>query len=72
MPPAFIGQMDRDRFAEAVRLNREHWVQTGRPISVETLRRRMRLGAAKSCAWCRAIRAADYAAVRGDGRSVAL
>jgi hypothetical protein len=65
-----IGLADHDRFAEAVRLNREHWAETGRPISAETLRRRLRLGAAKSRAWCRAIRAGDRAAVCArDGRS---
>lgn len=59
------GEVDQDRFAEAVRLNREHWVRTGRPISAATLRKRLRLGAAKSRSWCRAIRAEDRAAVCG-------
>jgi hypothetical protein len=53
------------RFAEAVRLNREHWTQTGRPISAETLRKRLHLGARTSRAWSRIIRAADQAAVCG-------
>jgi hypothetical protein len=55
------------RFAEAVRLNREHWVQAGRPISAETLRKRLRLGADTSRAWSRIIRAADRAAVCRSG-----
>lgn len=53
------------RFAEAMRLNREHWARTGRPISAETLRKRLHLSAATSRAWCRIIRAADRAAVCG-------
>jgi uncharacterized protein DUF2637 len=53
------------RFAEAARLNREHWTQTGRPISAETLRKRLHLGARTSRAWSRIIRAADQAAVCG-------
>ncbi|TCO45874.1 DUF2637 domain-containing protein [Actinocrispum wychmicini] len=58
---------DREQFSEAVRLNREHWAATGRPISAETLRKRLRLGAAKSRDWCRAIRDEDRAAVCGAG-----
>lgn len=55
------------RLAEAVRLNREHWTRTGRPISAETLRKQLHLGATTSRAWCRIIRAADRAAVCGPG-----
>lgn len=64
-PPILGGPVDRDRFAEAVRLNREHWEQTGRPISAETLRKRLRLGSARSRVVCRAVRAADRAVVCG-------
>jgi hypothetical protein len=60
-----VEEVDRHRFGEAVELNREHWVRTGRPISAETLRRRLRLGAAKSRVWCRAIRAEDRELVCG-------
>jgi hypothetical protein len=58
---------DDGRFAEAVRLNREHWTRTGRPISAETLRKRLHLGAATARVWSRMIRAADRAAVCGRG-----
>jgi hypothetical protein len=58
-----VSGVDRDRFAEAVRLNREHWVRTGRPISAETLRKRLRLGSARSRAVCRDVRAVDRAVV---------
>jgi hypothetical protein len=55
------------RFAEALRLNREHWTQAGRPISAETLRKRLHVGADTSRVWTRMIRAADRAAVCGPG-----
>lgn len=58
-----VRPVDRDRFAEAVRLNQEHWERTGRPISAETLRKRMRLGSAKSRALCRAVRARSSSSV---------
>ncbi|TCO61879.1 uncharacterized protein DUF2637 [Actinocrispum wychmicini] len=67
VPQLPVGRADRGRFSEAVRLNREHWVRTGRPISAETLRKRLRLGAARSREWCRVIRAEDRVAVCGAG-----
>lgn len=66
--PLRIEPADRERFDDAVRLDREHWAQSGRPISAETLRKRLRLGAVKSRAWCRAIRAGDRDAVCGADR----
>jgi hypothetical protein len=68
--PVFLSQrVDENdgRSADAVRLNREHWTRTGRPISAETLRKRLHLGAATSRAWSRMIRTADRAAVCGPG-----
>jgi hypothetical protein len=53
------------RFVEAVRLNREHWIRTRRPISAETLRKRLHLGAETSRVWSRIVRAADRTAVCG-------
>jgi hypothetical protein len=53
-----------DQFAQALRLNHQHWVQTGRPVSAETLRKRMRIGAARPRALTRAVRAADHAPTR--------
>jgi hypothetical protein len=52
-----------DRFAEAMRLNRQHWMDTGRPISAETLRQRLHVGADVSRGLVRAVREADRAAV---------
>jgi hypothetical protein len=63
-------RVGRDRFAEAVRLNREHWERSGRPISAETLRKRLRLGSAKSRAVCRAVRAVDRAVMCGTDESM--
>jgi uncharacterized protein DUF2637 len=40
-----VADVDRDRLAEAVRLNRHHWMDTGRPISAETLRQRLHVSA---------------------------
>lgn len=40
-----------------------------RPISAETLRKRLRLGAVKSRVWCHAIRAGDRDAVCGTDRA---
>jgi hypothetical protein len=52
-----------DRFAEAMRLNRQHWMDTGRPISADTLRQRLHVGADISRELIRAVREADRAAV---------
>jgi hypothetical protein len=52
-----------DRVAEAMRLNRQHWMDTGRPISAETLRQRLHVGADILRGLIRAVREADRAAV---------
>lgn len=52
-----------DRFAEAMRLNWQHWLDTGRPISAETLRQRLHVSADVSRGLVRAVREADRAAV---------
>lgn len=52
-----------DRVAEAMRLNRQHWMDTGRPISAETLRQRLHVGADMSRGLIRTVREADRAAV---------
>jgi hypothetical protein len=52
-----------DRFAEAMRLNRQHWMDIGRPISAETLRQRLHVSADISRGLVRAVREADRAAV---------
>lgn len=58
-----VTDIEDDRLVEAVRLNRQHWINTGRPISAETLRQRLRVSAGTSRDLLRAVRAKDRAAV---------
>jgi hypothetical protein len=58
-----IAEANDDRFAEAMRLNRQHWMDTGRPISAETLRQRLHVSADISRGLIRAVREADRATV---------
>jgi Protein of unknown function (DUF2637) len=67
-----IADVERNRLAEAVRLNRQHWVETGRPISAETLRQQLHVSAGTSRELTRAVRAADRAAVIAAGASIPL
>jgi hypothetical protein len=52
-----------DRFDEAMRLNRQHWLDTAGPISAETLRQSLHVSADISRGLIRAVREADRAAV---------
>jgi hypothetical protein len=61
--------VDGERLAEAVQINREHWTELGRPVSAETLRKRLRIGARKSRALMKAVRASDRTAACGARRS---
>jgi len=56
-----------DRLDEALQLNRRHWMETGRPISAETLRQRLHISANASRDLTRAVRAADRAAILAVG-----
>jgi Protein of unknown function (DUF2637) len=56
-----------DRLNEALRLNRRHWIEAGRPISAETLRQRLHISANASRDLTQAVRAADRAAVLAVG-----
>jgi hypothetical protein len=51
------------QFEEVVRINEHHWARCGRPVSAETVRRHLRVGAARARALTNAVRAADIAAV---------
>jgi hypothetical protein len=51
------------RLEEALQLNRRHWIETGRPISAETLRKRLHISASASRDLTRVIRAADATAI---------
>jgi hypothetical protein len=64
---AEVSDVDQERLAAAIRLNREHWVATGRPASAETLRKRLRIGAVPARALSRAVRAVDQMAVCRPG-----
>jgi hypothetical protein len=61
-PAVIVTDVD-DRFDEARQLNRRHWMETGRPISAETLRQRLHIGASASRDLIRAVRAADRVAI---------
>jgi hypothetical protein len=52
-----------ERLDEALQLNRRHWMETGRPISAETLRQRLHISANASRDLVRAIRETDRAAI---------
>jgi hypothetical protein len=65
-PPLRVDDVD-DRLDEALQLNRRHWRETGRPISAETLRRRLHISASASRDLTRAVRAADRAAILAVG-----
>jgi hypothetical protein len=55
------------RLEEALQLNRLHWTETGRPISAETLRKRLHISASASRDLTRVVRAADRTAVLAGG-----
>ncbi len=48
------------RLDEALRLNRQHWTDTGRPISAEVLRQRLRVSASTSRDLTRVVRVARH------------
>jgi hypothetical protein len=56
-----------DRLDEALQLNRRYWMETGRPISAETLRQRLHISANASRDLTRAVRATDRAAILAVG-----
>lgn len=64
------GALDGAQFAEVMRLNEHHWAQAGRPVSAETVRKHLQVGATKARALTRAVREANRAAV--DASSAAM
>lgn len=48
-----------DQLAQATKLNRQHWFETGRPISAETVRKALRVSSARSRDLARSVRDAD-------------
>lgn len=65
-PPMRVDEV-ADRLDEALRLNRRHWLEVGRPISAETLRQRLHISADASRDLTRAVRATDRAAILAVG-----
>lgn len=61
-PPSYADEVD-DRLDEALQLNRQHWMEAGRPISAETLRQRLHISASASRDLTQAVRATDRAAI---------
>jgi hypothetical protein len=62
-----LADVHRDRLVEAMRLNRQHWIEMNRPISAETLRQRLHVSADASRELTRVLRAADRSAVIAAG-----
>jgi len=54
--------VDPARFLAAMRLNRRHWAAKGRPVSAETVRKQLGIGAAGARMLTRAVREADRVA----------
>jgi len=50
-----------------MRLNRQHWAAKGRPVSAETVRKRLGIGAAEARMLTHAVREADRVAVKAAG-----
>jgi hypothetical protein len=61
---------DSAQLAEVMRINERHWAQVGRPVSAETVRKHLRIGATRARALTRAVREANRVAV--DTSSVAV
>src|SRR5882757_9617012 len=62
--------IDQERLREAMRLNEWHWAAKGRPVSAETVRKHLGIGATGARALTRAVREMDRAAVGAGGFSV--
>jgi hypothetical protein len=55
-----------DQFEAVVKINKRHWEQRGRPVSAETVRKHLKVGAARARELTREIRAMDRVAVRHE------
>lgn len=62
--------VDQERLREAMRLNEWHWATQGRPVSAETVRKHLGIGATGARALTRAVREMDRAAVSATGFNV--
>nr|CEL17463.1 hypothetical protein [Kibdelosporangium sp. MJ126-NF4]CTQ91310.1 hypothetical protein [Kibdelosporangium sp. MJ126-NF4] len=69
-PTARHGVADSALLAEVERLNERHWAQRGRPVSAETVRKHLRVGATRARALTRAVREANRMVVNVPSSSV--
>jgi hypothetical protein len=67
--PDFVGGTE-NQFQEVIRINELHWATCGRPVSAETVRKHLRVGAARARALTHAARAGDIAAVTREAVAV--
>jgi hypothetical protein len=63
--------VEGNQFQEVIRINERHWARCGRPVSAETVRKHLRVGAARARALTHAARAADIEAVT-DRKPIAV
>lgn len=64
------GAEDSAQLAEVMRINERHWAQVGRPVSAETVRKQLRIGATRARALTRAVREANRVAVDASSAAV--
>jgi hypothetical protein len=57
------GGIDDALFAQVMRINEHHWARSGRPVSAETVRKQLRIGAEQARVLTRAVRAANRAVI---------
>ncbi|MCE7007061.1 DUF2637 domain-containing protein [Kibdelosporangium philippinense] len=69
-PTAGQGVADSALLVEVERLNERHWAQRGRPVSAETVRKHLRVGATKARALTRAVRNASRMVVDAPSSGV--
>lgn len=63
-PPQTVTATGTSQLEEVMRINEHHWIQRGRPISAETVRKHMRVGADRARELTQAVRAMGRAAVQ--------
>lgn len=63
------GAAEENQIQEVIRINERHWARCGRPVSAETVRKLLRVGAARARALTHAARAVDITAITIRSRS---
>jgi len=67
-PPRIASKGQPELLNAAVTINERHWVDHGRPVSAETVRRELRVGSRTARQLTRAVRARDLTSVEGASR----